>query len=87
VKKDKLQAAVEHTVAYLHQQGIPKHLSNSIKVLEKRLAEVHREQQSEADLIAATVKHWQEHMRDKKRASNPCRQRTNRTCRRCGGEH
>jgi hypothetical protein len=63
--KDKLQIAVEQIVAYLHQQGIPEHLAESIAVLEKRLAEKHREQQIEADLVAATAKYWQEHMRDR----------------------
>jgi hypothetical protein len=64
--KDKLQIAVEQIVAHLHENGIPEHLAEAIKVLDKRLAEKHREQQIEDELIAGTVGYWRQHMRDKK---------------------
>jgi hypothetical protein len=69
--KEKIQIAVEQVVTHLHEKGIPEHLAEAVKVLDKRLAEKHREQKVEEDLIAATVKHWQEHMRDKEGRAIP----------------
>jgi len=60
----KLQNALEFITTYLSTQVVPNEIRTALKVVKKRLAEKHREQQHEADLVPDTVKYW------KKRISN-----------------